>query len=57
MSIVLTPSNPLFENRDGTIRLAGSRVPLDTVVYEFNRDFKRDAFDLNLVAGVRASLR
>ena len=37
MSIVLTPSNPLIEDRDGTIRLAGSRVPLDTVIYEFNQ--------------------
>jgi len=37
MSITLTPGNALFEDRDGTIRLAGSRVPLDTVVYEFNQ--------------------
>ncbi len=37
MSIALTPGNGLFEERDGTIRLAGSRVPLDTVVYEFNQ--------------------
>jgi hypothetical protein len=26
-------------------------------VYEFNRDFKRDAFNLNLMVGVRAGLR
>ena len=37
MSIALTPGNALFEDRDGTIRMAGSRVPLDTVVYEFNQ--------------------
>ncbi len=37
MSIALTPGNALFEDRDGTIRVAGSRVPLDTVVYEFNQ--------------------
>jgi len=37
MSIEFTPGNPLFEDRDGTIRLTGSRVPLDTVIYEFNQ--------------------
>ena len=37
MSIAITPGNALFEDRDCTIRLAGSRVPLDTVVYEFNQ--------------------
>ena len=37
MSIALKPGNALFEDRDGTIRVAGSRVPLDTVVYEFNQ--------------------
>jgi Capsule assembly protein Wzi len=28
-----------------------------TAVYEFNRDFRRDAFNLNLIVGARASLR
>ena len=28
-----------------------------TAVYELNRDFKRDAFNLNLIVGVRADLR
>jgi uncharacterized protein (DUF433 family) len=36
-SITLTQSTPLFRDEDGTIRLAGSRIPLDTVVYEFNQ--------------------
>ncbi|HSE96637.1 MAG TPA: DUF433 domain-containing protein [Blastocatellia bacterium] len=35
--IILTQTTPLFEDRDGTIRLTGSRIPLDTVVYEFNQ--------------------
>jgi uncharacterized protein (DUF433 family) len=37
MTIELTQGTPLFEDRDGAIRLTGSRVPLDTVVYEFNQ--------------------
>lgn len=36
-TITLTQATPLFEDRDGTIRLTGSRIPLDTVVYEFNQ--------------------
>jgi len=28
-----------------------------TAVYEFNRDFRRDAFNLNLIVGVRVGLR
>jgi uncharacterized protein (DUF433 family) len=36
-TIPLTQTTPLFEDRDGTIRLTGSRIPLDTVVYEFNQ--------------------
>ncbi len=27
----------MSQDEDGTIRLAGSRIPLDTVVYEFNQ--------------------
>jgi uncharacterized protein (DUF433 family) len=36
-TITLTQTTPLFEDQDGTIRLTGSRIPLDTVVYEFNQ--------------------
>src|SRR5574341_1473714 len=36
-TITLNQTSALIEDRDGTIRLAGSRVPLDTVVYEFNQ--------------------
>ncbi len=36
-TITLTQTTPLFEDRDGAIRLTGSRIPLDTVVYEFNQ--------------------
>ena len=28
-----------------------------TAVYELNRDFRRDAFNLNLIVGARTSLR
>ena len=27
----------LFEDKDGTIRIVGSRIPLDTIIYEFNQ--------------------
>src|SRR5947209_3590433 len=37
ITITLTQSTPLSQDEDGTIRLAGSRIPLDTVVYEFNQ--------------------
>jgi uncharacterized protein (DUF433 family) len=36
-AMTLTQTTPLFEDTDGTIRLLGSRIPLDTVVYEFNQ--------------------
>lgn len=36
-AITLTQTTPLFEDQDGTIRIAGSRIPLDTLVYEFNQ--------------------
>jgi uncharacterized protein (DUF433 family) len=36
-TIPLTQTTPLFEDRHGTIRLTGSRIPLDTIVYEFNQ--------------------
>lgn len=36
-TITLTQSTPLLRDQDGTIRLTGSRIPLDTVVYEFNQ--------------------
>ncbi len=37
-TITLTQSTPpLSQDEEGTIRLAGSRIPLDTVVYEFNQ--------------------
>jgi len=35
--ITLTQRTPLSQDEEGTIRLAGSRIPLDTVVYEFNQ--------------------
>lgn len=41
MTIELTQFTPLFEDRDGVIWLTGSRVPLDTVVYEFNQGHTR----------------
>lgn len=36
-AIILTQTTPLFEDKDGTIRIIGSRMPLDTIVYEFNQ--------------------
>ena len=36
-TISLTQTTPLFEDPDGAIRLMGSRIPLDTVIYEFNQ--------------------
>jgi uncharacterized protein (DUF433 family) len=36
-TITLTQTTPLVEDPDGTIRLIGSRIPLDTIVYEFNQ--------------------
>ncbi len=36
-TITLTQTTPLFEEQDGTIRLTGSRIPLDTIAYEFNQ--------------------
>ena len=36
-AITLTQTTPLFEDKDGTIRIVGSRIPLDTLVYEFNQ--------------------
>ena len=35
--ITLSQTTPLFEDKDGTIRIIGSRIPLDTIVYEFNQ--------------------
>jgi uncharacterized protein (DUF433 family) len=36
-AITLTQTTPLFEDKDGTIRIVGSRIPLDTLVYEFTQ--------------------
>jgi uncharacterized protein (DUF433 family) len=36
-TISLTQTTPLYADRDGALRLAGSRVLLDLVVYEFNQ--------------------
>ncbi|HLG14779.1 MAG TPA: DUF433 domain-containing protein [Blastocatellia bacterium] len=36
--MTLSQTTPLFEDQDGAIRLTGSRIPLDTVVYEFNQE-------------------
>jgi uncharacterized protein (DUF433 family) len=36
-TIPLTQTTPLYADRDGVLRLAGSRVLLDLVVYEFNQ--------------------
>jgi uncharacterized protein (DUF433 family) len=36
-ALTLTQTTPLFEDKDGTIRIIGSRIPLDTIVYEFNQ--------------------
>jgi uncharacterized protein (DUF433 family) len=36
-TVTLTQTPPLCEDKDGTIRLVGSRIPLDTLVYEFNQ--------------------
>jgi len=36
-AITLTQTTPLFEDKDGTIRIIGSRIPLDTIIYEFNQ--------------------
>ena len=33
----LAQTPPLVEDQDGTLRLLDSRVPLDTIVYEFNQ--------------------
>ena len=35
--IALVQTPPLVEDQDGTLRLLGSRMPLDTIVYEFNQ--------------------
>jgi uncharacterized protein (DUF433 family) len=36
-AIALTQTTPLFEDKDGIIRIVGSRIPLDTLVYEFKQ--------------------
>jgi len=36
-AITLTQTTPLFEDKDGTIRIVGSRIPLDALIYEFNQ--------------------
>src|SRR4029453_1804165 len=36
-ALTLTQTTPLFEDKDGTIRIVGSRIPLDTIVYEVNQ--------------------
>jgi uncharacterized protein (DUF433 family) len=36
-TIPLTQITPLYADRDGVLRLAGSRVLLDLIVYEFNQ--------------------
>ena len=37
ITIPLSQTTPLYADRDGVLRLAGSRVLLDLVVYEFNQ--------------------
>ena len=36
-TIELTQTPPVTQDQSGTIRLTGSRIPLDTIVYEFNQ--------------------
>lgn len=36
-TIPLTQTTPLYADRDGALRLTGSRVLLDLIVYEFNQ--------------------
>jgi uncharacterized protein (DUF433 family) len=36
-TITLSQTTPLFEDKDGTIRILNSRIPLDTIIYEFNQ--------------------
>lgn len=36
-TIPLTQTTPLYADQDGSLRLAGSRVLLDLVVFEFNQ--------------------
>jgi len=36
-ALTLTQTTPLFEDKAGTIRIIGSSIPLDTIVYEFNQ--------------------
>lgn len=36
-TIPLNQTTPLYADRDGVLRLAGSRVLLDLVVYDFNQ--------------------
>jgi len=36
-TVPLAQTPPLVEDQDGTLRLLGSRIPLDTIVYEFNQ--------------------
>ena len=33
----LTQTTPLVDDKDGTIRIVGSRIPLDTIIHEFNQ--------------------
>jgi len=37
-TITFTQTTPLLQDKDGTIRIVGSRIPLDTLVYEFNQE-------------------
>ena len=43
-ALTLTQTTPLFEDKDGTIRIVGSRIPLDTIVYEFNQGQLQNKF-------------
>lgn len=36
-TIKLSQSTPLSQGKDGTLRVTGSRVPLDSIIYEFNQ--------------------
>lgn len=36
-TLILTQTTPLFTDEDGTLRIIGSRIPLDTIVYEFKQ--------------------
>ncbi len=36
-TVPLAQTPPLVEDRDGTLRLLNSRIPLDTIIYEFNQ--------------------